>query len=252
MNCLHCGKIAVFELRYSGHWVCRRHFIELFERRVKKTIRQGRLLAKDDFVLVGLSGGAGSMATLKILYDILCQNPHARIAAATINDGIGRANMRRLSDYCHKLGVEHYAITPVKAKGGKLSVKPVIDVLFGLAAKRGATKLATGENLDDEIQDAFVSLISGEAGGIRGGSKASKGAKRQHGRIRVLRECPEEEVNFYVKLLNLPIIDKRISLEDTPYRASAKKFLNDLERNHPGSKFQMLRSIDEFASIIGK
>jgi tRNA(Ile)-lysidine synthase TilS/MesJ len=250
MKCLHCVRNAVYELRYSGHWVCRRHFIELFERRVKKTIRQGRLLAKDDFVIVGLSGGNDSMTALKIIHDILHLNPQARLEAATVDDGVEKAALKGLSDYCRKLGVKHHVIIPERVKGGKAGVNPDIDILLGFATKRGASKLATGENLDDEILDAFMSLLAGEAESIRKVKNKSCEVKNNAIRIRVLRECPEDEAKFYAKLLKLPILGKGTGPQESPYRATGKKLLDDLEKNHPGAKFQMLRSIDEFALII--
>jgi tRNA(Ile)-lysidine synthase TilS/MesJ len=260
MKCFHCGRIAVYELRYSGHWVCRRHFIDLFERRVKKCIRQGRLLARDDTVLVGLSGSKESLSALKILHDILHPNPHAGLLAATVDDGMAKKRASVLREYCDGLGVEHHLLSlkggkapnsSLALRGGGKDDPSVLRTLGEFANKIGATKVVTGENLDDEITAAFMKMLSGEAEavGSRGGI-FKKIAGTSVPRLSVLRECLEEEVIIYAKLLKLPYLDNVRTYDRRSYNATARNLLDALEENHPGSKYQMLRSVDEFTSIM--
>jgi tRNA(Ile)-lysidine synthase TilS/MesJ len=263
MKCLHCGRKAVYELRYSGHWVCERHFIDLFERRVKKTIRQGGLLDKDDTVLVGLSKGRSSLVALKVLNDILRMNPNAKLLAATVDTGLPKKDVKVLKDYCRMLGVEHHLLIPEMSKvpkgghvgRGTMDLKGgdclyVFGILEDFAKDIGAKKLATGENLDFEITMAFVDILSGNAGEVFGG-KINPGDKHTKSvpRIKVLRECLEDEVIVYAKLMNLPLVNERQPSCRGEYQGTAKKLLDSLEENHPGSKYQMLRSVDEFASM---
>jgi len=269
MRCLHCGRNAVYELRYSGHSVCKRHFIELFERRVKKTIRQNRLLAKDEKVLVALSGGKDSMTVLKILRDILRKTPHARVIAVTVDEGIGRKDMGNARRYCDSIGVEHHTITfkerynleidgiihKVKADGVMAcSVCGVLKrrLINDFAKRVGATKVATGHNLDDEIQTAFMNIVRGDLERMaRLGSEVGVARHRSFvPRIKILRECPEDEVEVYAKLMKLPHTTKQCPYSRTSYRTTARKLLNAMEKKHPGSKYQMLRSIDQFAQIM--
>jgi uncharacterized protein (TIGR00269 family) len=268
-KCAHCGRKAVFELRYSGIWICRKHFIELFERRVKKTIRQNRLLSKGDFILVGLSGGKDSMTVLKILSDIVLPVPGMRIMAVTIDEGIRGKSLKRCIGYCRKIGVEHRMLAFKERYG--LNIDDVMDkvkadgvlacsvcgvlkrrVFNDFAKEAGATKVATGHNLDDEIQAAFMNIVRGDLQRMaRLGSEV--GASRHKAfvpRIKILRECPEEEVRLYADLMKLPYSRKRCPYSRTSYRTSAKNLLNALEAGHAGSKYQMLRSVDGFAAIM--
>ena len=63
-NC--CNKKPVIEL-YSGEKLCKGHFSEYFENKVLKTIRQFKLLDKEEKVGVALSGGKDSLTVLHIL-----------------------------------------------------------------------------------------------------------------------------------------------------------------------------------------
>ncbi|MFH1055665.1 MAG: TIGR00269 family protein [Candidatus Altiarchaeota archaeon] len=270
MNCMRCKRKAVFELRYSGHWLCRKHFIELFERRVKKNIRQGKLIEKDDVVLVGLSGRKDSMVVLKILNDIMRVNPNCRLVAVSVDEGIRGKSLRGAIKYCESIGVEHRLVTFKEYFG--LDIDDVVEkvesdcvpacsvcgvlkrrLLNDYADKIGATKVATGYNLDDEIQSAFMSILGGDLQSI-GRLWSGTGVLRRRSfipQIKVLRECPEEEVQLYAKLMKLPHTKSRCPYARTSYRTTVRDLLNSLEKNHPGSKYQMLRSSDEFAKIMG-
>jgi tRNA(Ile)-lysidine synthase TilS/MesJ len=241
--------------------VCSKHFIELFERRVKKTIRQGRLLAKDDTVLVCLSGGAGSMSALRALNDIIKKNPHSLLKAVTFKEDDCGKNAKNTQEYCKKLGIEHDIISAKDVVEPIVSHPNVEDQETWVESRMmrindyarcvNATKVATGEDLDDEIQTAFVRLIQGSLDKVEW---LNEGVKRPNGQvpwIKVLRECPHQEVMFYADLNKLPYIEKDQG-STTSLRTAAKGLLDSLEDNHAGSKFQMLRSVDEFKRIMNK
>ncbi|MBU0762456.1 MAG: TIGR00269 family protein [Candidatus Altiarchaeota archaeon] len=271
MNCIHCGSKAYFELRYSGHFVCKKHFIGLFERRVKKTIRQNKLLSNGDHILVALSGGKDSMTCLKILHDITSKNPKVHLSAVTIDEGIRGKNMAYAVDFCNSLGVEHNVVSfkdffglnidevlhNVKAEGVlACSICGVLKrrLLNDFSRKHKVSKVATGHNLDDEIQSAFMNFMRSDHErmarvGPMVGVKAHGGFVP---RIKILRECPEDEVKAYADLLKLPYFKNQCVHSKTSLRTTVKKMLDSLEVNHPGSKYQMLRSTDELASILRK
>ena len=267
MRCFHCGGKAVYELRYSGHWLCRRHFTGLFERRVKKTIRQNRLLSKGDRVLVGLSGGKDSMTVLKILHDVIGPTRHSTLAAVSIDEGIRGKSLRRAVDYCRSLGVEYHTVSFREHFGFEIDnvMRKVEDVMAcsvcGVLKRRlmndyakavGATKVATGHNLDDEIQSAFMNVVRGDLDRLaRLGPEVGVSRHRSFvPRIKILRECPEAEVRAYADLMKLPYSGRRCPYAKSSYRTTARELLNRLEDKHPGSKYQMLRSTDELASLM--
>ncbi|MBD3388901.1 MAG: TIGR00269 family protein [Candidatus Altiarchaeales archaeon] len=269
MRCHHCNGRGVFELRYSGHWLCEKHFIELFERRVKKTIRQNRLLDKEDRIMVGLSGGKDSMTCLKLLNDITSPIPHTSMLAVSIDEGIRGKNLSKASRYCKRIGVDHHVLSFKDSFG--LSIDEVIGgikadgiqacsvcgvlkrrVLNDYAREAGATKVATGHNLDDEIQTAFMNFVRGDLQRMArlGPEVGVSRHKPFTPRIKPLRECPEEEIRLYAKLMRLPHTRNPCPYSSSSYRTTAKKLIDDLEKRHPGSKYQMLRSTDELTVIM--
>ena len=56
-RCAKCSQKAVVYLPHHRIALCKEHYIEWFERRVERTIREFRMFSKDDRVLVAVSGG---------------------------------------------------------------------------------------------------------------------------------------------------------------------------------------------------
>ncbi|MFH0861717.1 MAG: ATP-binding protein [Candidatus Altiarchaeota archaeon] len=253
-KCLHCGCKAAYELRYSGHWVCSRHFIELFERRVKKTIRQNRLLSRGDRILVALSGGKGSITALSILDDIVKPIPATELFAVTVDEG--RKGMSKMAAYCRNIGIKHRFIIvggSRDGKTGKASDKGELKwrLIEACAREVGANKIATGHDLADEVRSAFINVMRGDLGSYAGlGSMVKEGNGIT--RIKILRECPDEEVKEYADLMGLPYLKKRAVSADDPCADAANGFIDSLEKGHPGSRYQMLRSADALKSALGK
>ncbi len=230
MNCGRCGRKAVYELKYSGQGLCGRHFTGLFERRVKKTIRDGGLLG-DYSVAVAVSGGGNSMAALRIIQGILGGNPKARLAACTV-DGDGEA-VEAARRYSGVLGVPHHIIK--RSRGGPL------DAVCGWAVRRGYGTVASGESLDRVVRDSFVRLLSGKPGPVK--------SRRKTALARVLGACLSDEVDAYVRLNGIPHVPAGKGTESMGL--AVDRLLDALEENHPGIKYQMLRSQEELDGIIG-
>jgi tRNA(Ile)-lysidine synthase TilS/MesJ len=64
--------------------------------------------------------------------------------------------------------------------------------------------------------------------------------------IRILRECPTNEVKAYADALGLPYAREKRS------RDNICRLIDELEDKHPGSKYQLLRSIDELTQAISE
>jgi len=57
IKCMKCNRDAIIFQKYSGMHICKRHFIEDVERKVKLTIRKQYKIEKGDIIAVALSGG---------------------------------------------------------------------------------------------------------------------------------------------------------------------------------------------------
>ena len=85
MNC--CSNKPVIEL-IAGEKLCKAHFIEYFESKVFKTIRQFDLIGKEEHLGIALSGGKDSLTLLHIMAKLSKQNPKIKLTAIAINEGI--------------------------------------------------------------------------------------------------------------------------------------------------------------------
>jgi len=85
MKC--CNEKPIIELS-AGEKLCQKHFIEYFENKVFKTIRQFDLIGKEENLGIALSGGKDSLTLLYILTKLSKQNPKIRLNALSINEGI--------------------------------------------------------------------------------------------------------------------------------------------------------------------
>ncbi|MBU4406145.1 MAG: hypothetical protein KKB24_01000, partial [Candidatus Altiarchaeota archaeon] len=87
-KCSRCSKPGDVELKYSGKFLCNSCFVRLFEKRVRKTIRLGKLLGPKDKIAVALSGGKDSSTALHVLKELSEKIPSSELVAITIDLGI--------------------------------------------------------------------------------------------------------------------------------------------------------------------
>jgi len=270
MKCSLCSRGGVVELRYYKQSLCKRHFKELFERRVRKTIRMSRMFGPNDRIVVGLSGGKDSSVLLFLLHQIFEHNPRVEVIPVTIDEGIlavsGRLKATR--KLCGMLGLEHKvyslkerlgftvdeAVRKIKDGAGACSYCGVWRrrVLNDVARELSADKVAIGHNLDDEIQAAFMNLVRGDLDRMArlGPVVGVMSHERFVPRVKPLRDVPESEVLAYAKLSGILFSSFKCPYSGESFRTTVRKMLDGLEERHPGSKFQMLQSMDNLIAVM--
>src|SRR3989338_11600834 len=170
MNC--CSNKPIIEL-IAGERLCKNHFIEYFESKVFKTIRQFDLIGKEEHLGVALSGGKDSLTLLNLLSKLSKQNPKIKLTAIAINEGIHGYRDKTLitaGKFCEKNKVPLHVYSyedefgmPLDSMLKTLDVKPCTIcgifrryLLNKKSKELGFTKLATGHNLDDECQSILM------------------------------------------------------------------------------------------------
>ncbi len=277
MKC-SCGKNAVYYRRNEGNFYCKSCFCAQFEKRVKKHVRQGNLVAPGDVIAVALSGGKDSSSALYLMTKIFSNRKDVKVFALTIDEGIrdyrdkSLENARKLAK---SLGVEHHVVSFKRVFGTgldgivrKLSRAPAGNEFGGVctwcgvfrrhalnksARELGATKLCTGHNLDDEAQTLLINCLKGDANKLFRSNPhqlASNGQKSSFvQRIKPLRMIPEKEIALYAMLNGI-----NNYWGECPYasgiRFEVRDFLNALETNHPGIKFGLVETFDTILSRV--
>ncbi len=270
-TCTACNlRIAIYARPYSGEKLCAMCFCRAIEKKVRATIAKRKLLRFDDKIAVAVSGGKDSMALLHIISKLEESFPSTKLTAITVDEGIEGYRDEALNiatRSCQNLKINHATVSfkelfgyeldelvkrlpTLKAKGANLTPCSYCGVLRRralnhLAVKHGATKLATGHNLDDEAQTVLLNLFHG--GPLRMTSAQSASPQPSSGqpfvrRVKPLCEVLEKEATLYAYLEGL-----EFQREECPYAGEALRndirfMLNRLEEKRPGIKYTVYHS----------
>jgi tRNA(Ile)-lysidine synthase len=196
---------------------------------VKKTIKRFNMLAPDETVVVGVSGGADSLGLLHILTEI--EEYNLKLIISHINHGIrpeeGKRDAEFVEEIAKKLNLPFElkeVNTPELKKILNLSLEEAARILrYGffkeVLCKYGANRVATGHTLDDQAETVLMRIIRGSGtSGLSAIPPVSKGYI-----IRPLIQTPRSEIEEYLRAKGVKWI------EDSTNRA--KDFLRNRIRH---------------------
>jgi uncharacterized protein (TIGR00269 family) len=263
----HCGAEPAVFLHYSRKHMCAEHFIRMFDKRFRKTVREHRLIRRGDRVAVGLSGGKDSTILLHSLCGIRKDLPF-ELVAVTIDEGIAGYREKTLEvarRECEALGVEH-AVFTYKGNVGKTLDQIVSEspgdipcshcgvlrryLLNKGAREVGAGKLATGHNLDDLAQTVLMNIMRAEPSRLARFSDPIVKSDRFVQRVRPLMKTPEREVAIYAILKGVEIESRECPYARFAFRSHVRKMLNEAEERYPGTKFKIVNSFFEIEGAL--
>ncbi|MBR4446821.1 TIGR00269 family protein, partial [Methanobrevibacter sp.] len=124
------------------------------------------------------------------------------------------------------------------------------NILNKTAYELGACKIATGHNLDDEIQSFLMSFARGDTIKFsKFGPELDVIHPKLVPRIKPLWNTPEKEVGMWAVINNIDI-----HLDECPYshlslRAKIKEFLNVSEDQYPGIKNNVMESFKQILTF---
>lgn len=240
-------------------------FNEKIFTRINRLISDYDLIKEGELIALALSGGKDSVLTLHALkryQDILDFD----LVAISVDEGI---------EGYRSHGVES-AINNAKELGVELIQKSFKDeegfdlddiyenfksacipcgvfrrnILNKTAYEIGANKIATGHNLDDEIQSFLMSFARGDTIKFsKFGPELDVIHPKLIPRIKPLWNTPEKDVGMWAVLNDIDI-----HLEECPYsklslRAKIKGFLNDAEDQNPGVKNNIMKSFQKILTF---
>ena len=271
MKCSKCGSEKVIIKReQSGQYLCKDCFIESIEKKAIKTIKKEKLLDNGDKVLVALSGGKDSVTTLEIL-DSFRKRNIIDICAVTVDEGI--ANYRQggvdiAIRHAERLDIEHRVVSLKEEYGitldeimqkenhkGSCTYCGVFrrTIINKAARDMGATKIATGHNLDDEVQGIMMNYLEGNMDNlVKLGAKTESKAKEFTTKIKPLREIPEREIGLYVVAKDLEVHFDSCPYAMQSFRGEVSELINQLSENHPTIKYSTLRGYDKIKEVLKK
>lgn len=276
MRCWKCSKRAIIYRRYEGRAWCKDCFSRQFEKNVKKTIRNSNLVEGGDRISVAVSGGKDSAVTLFILNSLVKKRPDVDLFAIGVDEGIPgyrEKSLKVAKKFCKKLDVPLYIFSFKKIfkktlteiiSGKNENFKAKACTYCGVlrrwiinkkSRELGANKVATGHNMDDELQSIFLDYLKGDLNKLM--RLGAKPAIIKHPkfitRIKPLRNSPEREIAIYAMINNLDFY-----LGKCPYagkgstRFDVRYFINDMENKYPGMKYTALKMFDNILPSLRK
>jgi uncharacterized protein (TIGR00269 family) len=231
------------------------------ENTVRKTVEEYKLLENSEKIAIALSGGKDSILTLHMLNKFK-EEFNLDLIAITIDEGIS--------------GYRNEGVEVARKNAGDMGIRLIeksffeefnfnLDDIFSnyksacipcgvfrryllnkTAYEVGASKIATGHNMDDEIQSFIMSFARAD---FRRFSKFGPKLDTIHPklipRIKPLWQVPEKDVGIWA-VLN----DVEVHFAECPYshmsaRSKMKEFLNKMESKRKGTKANILKSFDK-------
>lgn len=271
-TCTKCGaKPVIIHRKASGQMLCKECFIESTTDKVLKSIRKNKLIEKGDKVAVALSGGKDSVMLLDILNSLYKRNI-IDIVAITIDEGIEgyrKHGVEIAARNAKKLGVDH-KIASIKDYFGKNLDEIMFDdarehgactycgvfrrwIINKIAREEGATKIATGHNLDDETQAILMNYLEGNIDNLtRIGMKSEPKSDMFTVKIKPLREIPEKEIGLYVVARELDVHFDECPYSKESFRGEVGRFIKELSVDHPTIMYSTLRGFDKIKPVLKK
>ena len=266
--CRNCDTKPVILLTNNKKGLCKSCFFRYFERKVNKTINDFKLINKGEKIGVAISGGKDSLTLLYIL-NKLKEKKRFKIEALLIDEGIKGyrdLSMKDAEKFCRDLKIKLNIVSYKKEFGytldqliKKLKMKPCSIcgvfrryLLNKYSRKLKFDKLATGHNLDDEVQTILMNQfrnnpeVSARLGPITGIEDDKKFVRR----IKPLYMLTEKETTTYAYLKNFNLKFCECSYNTEAYRISVREIVNKMEEKYPGTKHSILKSFLEILPLL--
>nr|WP_303716874.1 TIGR00269 family protein [Methanoculleus marisnigri] len=257
--CSLCNEPAVVRLIEPERRLCAAHFIENVEARVFAAMERERMISPGDRIAVGLSGGKDSTALLLLLHRFL-PTSGATLVAVTVDEGIAgyrEETLKAAKDLTDELGIEHVIVGFADLFGDDLDTILVGREAQGCtvcgvlrrralteAVKRvGATKLATGHNLDDEAQSVLMNVLRGDLPRLRQDTSTGQPGHFVP-RIKPLAVLSEKEITTYLLLRGYFRDLPECPYAGTALRSEVRTMLAGLEHRRPGTMVRLMQFRD--------
>ena len=247
MKCKRCKAPAVVALPSHHTGFCEECFEQFFTRQVERGIKAQELFAKEDRILIALSGGKDSLACALIL-----QRLGYNVTGLHIDLGIPNSSVAARSTvegFCESFGIK-LIVKEMEKEGLAMPLvkerlkRPICSAcgkvkryFFNkVAIDEGYTVLATGHNLDDEVARLFSNTLRWDVGYLSDQGPKLPAENGFAAKVKPLFRLSEFETANYSFLQGIPY-----HYAPCPYSKGAtftyyKKLWADLEEEMPGRK----------------
>jgi tRNA 2-thiocytidine biosynthesis protein TtcA len=246
------GRTAQRDPRKGRHDLNKLH--KRLRRQVGQAIAEFKMIEAGDRVMVCLSGGKDSYTLLDILLHLQRSAPvdfelvpvHLDQRQPGYPADILPRYLDQLGLPYHILSEDTYSVVQALTPAGKTTC-PVCSrlrrgILYSLARRIGATKIALGHHLDDVVETLFLNLFHG--GRLKAMPPKLLSDDGAHLVIRPLFYCRERDIARWAAHREFPIIPCNLcGSQENLQRQVIKEMLTAWDRQNPGRVRSIARSL---------
>ncbi len=211
---------------------------------VRRCVEDYNMIAPNDRIAVGVSGGKDSLVLLVLLAELRKYNHNPfSLEAITIDMGLGM-DYSPIAALCDALDVPytcvHTEIGPIIFEYRKeknpcsMCSKMRRGALNEALLSKGLNKLALGHHYDDAVETFLMSLLfEGRISCFQPVTNLDRTGVIQ---IRPMLYIHEKTVDNFALKENLPVIDNRCPVDKTTKREEIKKLIYQLSQQYPDLK----------------
>jgi tRNA 2-thiocytidine biosynthesis protein TtcA len=212
---------------------------------VRRCLEDYDMIAPNDHITVGLSGGKDSLMLLTALSALRAYYPVPyTLEAITLDMGIPGMDFSPLVSYCKQLEVP-YSILPTQlyhvifeVRNEKnpcsMCAKLRRGALNRTLAERGCHKIALGHHYDDAVETLLLSLLF--EGRIHCFQPVTYLDRTEITQIRPLLYVGEALIEATAKRLSIPVIQNPCPANGKTKRQEVKELVSHLNETYPGIK----------------
>lgn len=237
----------------------------LFQRlneRFVKAFATYQLLADDDHVLIGLSGGKDSLLLTELL-GRRAQIHHPRFRVEAVHVRMENVSYETSTDYlqqfCDQLHVPLHVVTTsfdASTSSAQGHRKPPCFLcswnrrkqLFNLAQQLGCNKIALGHHRDDIIHTALMNLTF--QGRFDSMPARLQMRKMPLSIIRPLCLIDEADISRYAQLAGYQPVTKSCPYERATHRTSVADLFAAMEQMNPEARYSIWQALESAGKLV--
>ena len=218
----------------------------MFRQRVSQFIEARQLFRKDDKLLVAVSGGADSVALLRVLLELgyICEVAHCNFHLRGTESCRDEDFVKDLCKHLHiTLHIAHFQTGKV-AEEKHISIEMAARELRyqwfeEVCAEVGAKHICVAHHRDDSVETFLLNLLRGA------GLQGLRGIPAVNGKIvRPLLEVTKEEILSYLQCLSQPFVTDSTNLQTDYTRNKVRlELLPLMESLNPAVKGHLSQTI---------
>ncbi|NPA51484.1 MAG: adenine nucleotide alpha hydrolase family protein [Aquificae bacterium] len=240
---------AVVFLPHHRLALCKEHFINWFENRVEKTIKEFKMFSKEDKILVAVSGGKDSLSLWNALIKLGYQADGLYIDlgigeyskdSKEISLSFGERIRRKL--HIVTLEKEIGTIPQINSSANKPACSACGSVkryyMNKKAKELGYSTIVTGHNLDDEVAVLFGNTLSWDIDYLKRQYPVLKEENGFIKKVKPLCKTTEKESALYAVFSNIEYIEYECPFSQGASSIRYKEIWSQIEQQSPGSKLR--------------